>query len=175
MVSIVIGQPFPDARYISNFDRIVPRVNEHAFDIIITLNDITTLERWAIAEEQFEVFIFFFANIPHVVLRFADGNVFDFTINIRMVHSIPMGDWLRDKSETITIYLIEPGTGNVMNVRFFDFKNMTIFRNLLTFQFDVPAEEVPNLIRAGEQMFPLQAMIAQAQYKEVIPRVEIIL
>lgn len=171
MFSVTIGQTFPDDRYITSQDCIVPRINNYAFDIIVTLNNLTYSEYIAIAEEQFNLYIFFYSSIPHIVMHFANGNIFDFALNMYLVRSIPLSVWFESDENVIGIYILEPITGIVKSIRYFKFENMPIFRNLLTYQFDVPSEEVPNLIRIGEQMFSPQAMISKAQYSEVIPRI----
>ena len=173
MQIIQLGKPFPDKRYITSQDCVVPRITPDAFDIMITLNGLTDSEYKAISEEPFRIGIFVVANIPHIIVRFIDGNTFDFALNMFLVHSIPLSEWFKNENNTVAIYILEPGTGNVKCIRYFDMTLMSELKRMLTFQFDITKEDVAALIQYGERMYSTQTMFEEAQYTETITAAKI--
>ena len=155
--SYAIGKPFPDDRYISPEDCVTTRITPHSFDVIITLNNLTFEERKAIACKKFYVSIFVHKQIPHLVFDFG-AYKFNVSINIQKIHSVNKQDWVYDEETSVTVYLLEPGSGNIINFRILDFPLMTELKYMLRLQLPLPKETIDNRIIEAEQIYSVQEM-----------------
>ena len=152
-----LGQRFPDERYISSEDCVVPRITPHSFDIIITLDNLTFEERRAIICYKFYVSIFVHKQIPQLVFDFGKYK-FNVSINIQKINSVNRQDWVYDEETTVILYLLEPGTGKIINFRFLTFPLMTELKYLLRLQLPLPKEVIDKRASESEQLYTVQDM-----------------
>lgn len=157
VISFSIGRPFPDERYISPEDCVTPRITSHSFDVIITLDNLSFEERKAIVCDKFYVSIFVHKQIPHIVFDFG-ANKFNVSINIQKIHSVDKQDWVYDEETTVTVYLLEPGSGNIINFRFVDFPLMTELKYMLRLQLPLSKETIDARMKEAEQIYSVQGM-----------------
>lgn len=155
--SFSIGQPFPDERYISPEDCVTPRITSHSFDVIITLDNSTFEERKAIVCDRFYVSIFVHKQIPHMVFDFG-ANRFNVSINIQKINSVDKQDWVYDEETSVTVYLLEPVSGNIINFRTVDFPLMTELKYMLRLQLPLPKDTIDARIMEAEQMYSVKEM-----------------
>ena len=152
-----LGQPFPEKRYISSGDCIVPRITPHSFDIIITLDNLTFEERKAITCNKFHVSLFVHKQIPHIVFDFGIYK-FNITLNIQKISSVNRQDWVYDEETTVKLYLLEPNTGNIINFRLFEFPLMKELKYLLRLQFPLSKETIDQRAHEAEKLYSIQEM-----------------
>lgn len=166
--SYSIGQPYPDQRYISSEDRVVTRITPHSFDVIVTLNNLTYNERNAMVCDKFHVSIFVHKQIPHIIFDF-EVYKFNVSINIQKINSVNKQDWVYDEETTITLYLLEPVSGNIINFRMFNFPLMTELKYLLRFQFPLTKETIDSRAKEAEQLYSIQDMESYSIFYGEVP------
>lgn len=171
MLEIKLGQPFPYEAYITPYDNVVPHITPDGFAVIMTIGDLTLAEYKAITNDEFEIRIFKYLGVPHVILKFGEAFTFDFAINLTLVKSIPMREWFASENKTVAIYLLEPGTGAVKSVRFFEFTLMIQLKVLLANEFGLNPAEIPARIQMAENRFSPMDMYDQATYGDIVPKV----
>lgn len=157
IVTYSLGQPFPDERYISFEDYVVTRITPHSFDVIVTLNNLTFEERKAIVSDKFHVSIFVHKQIPHIIFDFGVYK-FNVSINIQKINSVNKQDWVYDEENTITLYLLEPVSGNIINSRMLKFPLMTELKYLLRLQFVHSKDAIDARAKEAEQLYTVQDM-----------------
>lgn len=157
MVTYSLGQSFPDERYISSEDNVVTRITPHSFDVIVTLNNLTYNERKAMVCDKFYVSIFVHKQIPHIVFDFGNYK-FNVSINIQKINSVNKQDWVYDEETTITLYLLEPVSGNIINFRMLKFPLMTELKYLLRLQFVHSKDTIDARTKEAEQLYTIQEM-----------------
>lgn len=155
--SYSIGQPYPDQRYISSEYRVVTRITPHSFDVIVTLNNLTFEERKAIVCDKFHVSIFVHKQIPHIIFDFGVYK-FNVSINIQKINSVNKQDWVYDEETTITLYLLEPVSGNIINFRMLKFPLMTELKYLLRLQFVHSKDAIDARAKEAEHLYTVQDM-----------------
>ncbi|MEE0979839.1 MAG: hypothetical protein UH625_10605 [Muribaculaceae bacterium] len=158
IVSSCIGKPFPEERYISSNDCVMPRITPHSFDIVITLKNISIEERRAIANDSFSVSIFVFKQIPYIVFDFGVYKC-NIAINIQKIRQVPVEQWIKDEEETVILYLLEESTGKIMDIRFCKFPLMTELKYLLNLQSKITKETIDSRIAEGESMYSVHDML----------------
>lgn len=157
VTSYSLGRPFPDEKYISSQDCVVPRITPQSFDVIVTLDDLTFEERKAIASDKFHVSIFVHKQIPHIVFDFGVYKC-NVSINIQKIHSVNKQDWVCDEETTVTLYLLEPDTGNIINFRMLNFPLMTELKYLLRLQLPLTKETIDSRAKEAEHIYSIQEM-----------------
>lgn len=156
-VTYSIGQAFPDERYISSGDCVTTRITPHSLDVVITLDNLTFEERKAIVCDRFYVSIFVHKQIPHIIFDFG-ANKFDVSLNIQKIHSVDKQDCVYDEETSVTVYLLEPGSGNIINFRILEFPLMTELKYMLRLQLPLPKETIDARIAEAEQMYSVKDM-----------------
>lgn len=157
ITSYSLGRPFPEERYISSQDSVVARITPHSFDVIVTLDNLTFEERKAIVSDKFYVSIFVHKQIPHVVFDFGVYKC-NVSINIQKINSVNQQDWAYDKENTVTLYLLESCTGNIINFRMIKFPLMTELKYLFRLQFSLTKETIDSRAKEAEQLYSVQEM-----------------
>lgn len=157
ITSYSLGRPFPEERYISSQDSVVARITPHSFDVIVTLDNLTFEERKAIVSDKFYVSIFVHKQIPHVVFDFGVYKC-NVSINIQKINSVNQQDWAYDKENTVTLYLLEHCTGNIINFRMIKFPLMTELKYLFRLQFSLTKETIDSRAKEAEQLYSVQEM-----------------
>lgn len=163
-----IGKPFPEERYISSNDRVMPRITPQSFDIVITLKNITPEERKTIAYDGFHVSIFVFKQIPYIVFDFG-GYKCNIAINIQKIRQIPVEQWINNDEETIVLYLLEECTGNIMDIRLCLFPLMAELKYLLKLQLNMTKESIDSRIAEGESIYSVQDMLDYSIFFGEVP------
>lgn len=171
IVSYSIGKPFPEERYISSDDCVMPRITPHSFDVVITLRNITDEERKAIAQDCFYVSIFVFKQIPFIIFDFG-GYKCNIAINIQKIRQLPVELWMKDEEETIALYLLEECTGNIMNIRLCRFPLMVELKYLLKLQTKLSKETIDSRIVEGESLYSVQDMLNYSIFYGEVPECE---
>lgn len=171
IVSYSIGKPFPEERYISSHDCVMPRITPHSFDVVITLKNITIEERRAIAYHSFNVNIFVFKQIPYIIFDFGEYKC-NIAINIQKIRQVPFEQWINDDEETIILYLLEEYTGNIMDMRFCKFPLMVELKYLLKLQLGMNKESIDSRIAEGESMYSVQDMLNYSIFFGEVPASE---
>lgn len=152
-----LGEPFPDERYISADDCVVTRITPHSFDVIVTLNNLTYEEHKAMVCYKFYVSIFVHKQIPQIIFDFGVYK-FNVPINIQKIHSVDKQEWLYDEETAITLYLLEPVSGNIINFRMLQFPLMTELKYLLRLQLPLSKEVIDMRALESEQLYTVQEM-----------------
>lgn len=171
IVSYSIGKPFPEERYISASDCVMPRITPHSFDVVITLKNISIEERRAIANDCFSVSIFVFKQIPYIVFDFGVYKC-NIAINIKKIRQVPAEQWIKEQEETIILYLLEECTGNIMDIRFCKFPLMVELKYLLKLKFAMNKESIDSRIAEGESMYSVQDMLNYSIFFVEVPASE---
>lgn len=174
VTSYSLGRPFPDERYISLQDSVVSRITPHSFDVIVTLDNLTFEERKAMVCGKFHVSIFVHKQIPHIVLDFG-GYKCNVSINIQKINSVDKQDWVYDEETTVTLYLLEPVTGNIINFRMLNFPLMTELRYLLRLQLPLTKEAIDVRTKEAEQLYSIQEMENYSLFYDEVPESGIII
>lgn len=174
VTSYSIGRPFPDERYISSQERVVSRITPHSFDVIFTLDNLTFEERKAMVCDKFHVSIFVHKQIPHIVFDFGVYKC-NVTINIQKIYSVNKQDWVYNEETTVTLYLLEPVSGNIVNFRMVDFPLMAELRYLLRLQFPLPMEAIDIRAKEAEELYSIQDMENYSLFYGEIPESGIII
>lgn len=157
VTSYSLSRPFPDERYISSVDCVVPRLMTHSFDVIITLENLTFEERKAMICDKFYVSIFVHKQIPHIVFDFGIYK-FSVSINIQKINSVGKQDWVYDQEDTVTLYLLEPVSGNIVNFRMFKFPLMSELKYLLRLQLVHSKETIDSRAKEAEKLYSIPDM-----------------
>lgn len=152
-----LGEPFPDERYISSEDCVVPRITPHSFDVIVTLDNLTFEERKAMVCNKFYVSIFEHKQIPHIIFDFGIYK-FNVSINIQKINSVSKQDWVYNEETVVTLYLLEPVSGNIINLRMINFPLMTELKFLLRLQLPLAKETIDLRAKEAEQLYSVQEM-----------------
>lgn len=152
-----LGEPFPDERYISSEDCVVPRITPHSFDVIVTLDNLTFEERKAMVCNKFYVSIFVHKQIPHIIFDFGIYK-FNVSINIQKINSVSKQDWVYNEDTVVTLYLLEPVSGNIINLRMINFPLMTELKFLLRLQLPLAKETIDLRAKEAEQLYSVQEM-----------------
>lgn len=157
IISYSLGHPFPDERYISSEDRVAPRITPHSFDVIVTLDNLTDEERKALVCDKFHVSIFVHKQIPHIIFDFGVYK-FNVSINIQKINSVNKQDWVYDEETAVTLYLLEPVTGNIINFRMLNFPLIQELKYLLRLQLPLTKETIDSRAKEAEQLYSIQDM-----------------
>lgn len=157
VTSYSLGRPFPDERYISSQDSVVSRITPHSFDVIVTVDNLMFEERKAMVCDKFHISIFVHKQIPHIVLDFGVYKC-NVSINIQKINSVNKQDWVYDEETTVTLYLLEPVTGNIINIRMLNFPLMTELKYLLRLQLPLTKETIDSRAKEAEHLYSIQEM-----------------
>lgn len=168
MQSYTIGHPFPEERYISAGDCVVPRITPHSFDIVMTLTNITPEEKKAIISDKFFVSLFIHKQIPHIVFDFGVYKC-NVAINIQKIRQVPVSDWLQDEEASIILYLLEEVTGKILGIRICKFPLMTELKYLLRLQKRLTKEMIDTRIFEGESINTVQEMLDYSIFFGEVP------
>ena len=171
IVSYSIGAPFPEDRYISSNDCVMPRITPHSFDVVITLKNLTIEERKSIAYDSFNVSIFVFKQIPYIIFDFG-GYKCNIAINIQKIRQVPIEQWIKDVEETVVLYLLEECTGNILDIRFCKFPLMTELKYLLKLQSKITKESIDSRLVEGESMYSVHDMLNYSIFFGEVPASE---
>jgi hypothetical protein len=168
VTSYCLGEPFPDDRYITSNDSTVVRISPHSFDVVITLNGLTDSERRAIVCNKFNVSIFVHKQVPAIIFDFKEYTC-ECTINIQKIRSVSIDEWIADTEDTIVLYLLEAGTGNIINMRFVKFPLMKQLKYLLSLQFMLSRETIDSRYEEAEQLYSVPDMINYSIFYGEVP------
>lgn len=152
-----LGSSFPEQKYISSGDCVVPRITPHSFDIIMTLDNLSFEERKAIVCNKFYISLFIHKQIPHIVFDFGIYKC-NVTLNIQKINSVNRQDWVYDEETTVILYLLEPNTGNIINFRFIEFPLMKELKYLLRLQLLLSKETIDQRAHEAEKLYSMQEM-----------------
>lgn len=166
--SYSLGKPFPDEKYISSEDCVVPRIAPHSFDVIVTLENLTHEERKAMVCDKFHVSIFVHKQIPHIVFDFGVYK-FNITLNIQKINSVDKQEWVYDEEDTVTLYLLEPVSGNIVNFRLLKFPLMSELKYLLRIQLAHSKETIDVRAKEAEQLYSVQDMVNYSIFYGEVP------
>jgi len=86
------------------------------------------------------------------------ANKFNVSINIQKIHSVDKQDWVYDQETSVTVYLLEPVSGNIINFRILEFPIMTELKYMLRLQLPIPKETIDARITEAEQMYSVKDM-----------------
>ncbi len=170
-ISYILGEPFPDERYIRSYDSVLTRISPTSFEIIVTLTNMTAEERKALSCEKILVSLFVFKQIPFIVLDFGVYKC-NVTINITKIRQIPISQWLKDEEDAVVLYILEERTGNLKNIRLCKFPLMSELKSLLRLQLPLSMEEVDARIAEGEATYSLLDMQKYSIFLGEIPAVD---
>jgi hypothetical protein len=168
VTSYCLGEPFPDEKYISSRDSVKVRITPHSFDVVVTLNGLTESERKAIVCDKFYVSIFVHKQIPALLFDFKKYTC-ECTINIQKILSISIDEWIADTEDTIVLYLLEAGTGNIINFRYIKYPLMRQLKHLLRLQFMLSDETIDSRYNEAEQLYTIQDMIRYSIFYGEVP------
>ena len=83
---------------------------------------------------------------------------FNITLNIQKISSVNRQDWVYDEETTVTLYLLEPNTGNIINFRLIEFPLMKELKCLLGLQFPLSKETIDQRAHEAEKLYSIQEM-----------------
>lgn len=167
--SYSIGKPFPEEKYISNEERVVPRFTPASFDVILTLPGLTQDEKKALICDKFVTSLFVYKQVPFISFDFGIYT-FSISLNIRKVLSFDAQDWIyNNDNSVIQLFLLESGTGNLINFRMIDFPLMTELKYFMRFQLPLNKEEIDSRIFQGEKIYSIKDMVKYAIFFGEVP------
>ena len=170
---VSLGEPFPWKQYIQPGDFTSAFLTAKSFDVIISLTDLTEEEEYAIADEEFDVYIVDTDYGPFMVFKFGEKLKFDFTLNIHKMDKASIPGWLQNEDETVTIYVLEGGNSVVKAIRFVPFKRMYDLKVSCMRQLDKSKEDVDAFIHKVYTQYSIQDLIRNAKYHFIVPEIEI--
>lgn len=172
LTEIVLGEVFPLKQYVQPGDFTSAFLTASSFDVIISLTDLTEEEEYAIADEEFDVYIVDTDFGPFVVFQFGDGLRFDFSLNIHKMNQTSIPAWLQNPDETVRIYVLEGSDSVVKAVRFIPFKKMYDLKVSCMRQLERSKSEVDAFIHQVYAQYSIQDLIRNAQHHFIVPQAE---
>lgn len=134
------------------------RITLHSFEIVMTLTNISLEEMQAIINDKFYIGLFVYKQIPYIVLDFGIYKC-NVTINIQKIRQVPINEWLKDKEDSIVVYLLEEVTGRIIGIRVCEFPLMTELKYLLRLQKRLSQEVIDSRIAEGESINTVKDML----------------
>lgn len=168
LVSYILGERFPDERFISSGDCIKPCMTDNSFDVILTLQDNTIEERKAIICDKFYVSIFVHKQIPHIIFDFKQFK-FAIALNVQKITTVSAQNWIYNDESTVKIFLLEAGTGNLLNIRILDFPLMTELKYLLRLELPLSKDTIDMRIHEVEGIYSVQEMEDYSIFYDEVP------
>ena len=170
-VSVVtLGKPFPWKEHVRPGDFTSAMLTATGFDVIISLIDLTEQEEYAIADEEFNVYIVDTDFGPFMVFQFGNNLKFDFSLNIHKMEQDAITPWLQNTEETIKIYVLEGRNSVVKAIRFVPFKRMYDVKVSCGRQLGKSKEEVDAFIHNVYAQCSIPDLMQSAQYRFTVPR-----
>ena len=172
LTEIVLGERFPLTKYIQPGDFTSAFLTASSFDVIISLTDLTEEEEYAIADEEFDVYIVDTEFGPFVVFQFRNDLRFDFSLNIHKMDQAGIPAWLQNPDETVRIYVLEGNDSVVKAVRFVPFKRMYDLKVSCMRQLGKSKSEVDAFIHQVYAQYSIPDLIKNARYHFTVPPTE---
>ncbi len=170
---IILGEKFPLKKYIQSGDFSTVMLTASGFDVIISLTDITEQEKYAIADEAFDIYILDTDFGPFMVFKFGETFKCDLSINILKMKQEYLSDWLKNPEETIHIYVLESNNSIVKAVRFVPFAKMYDLKVSCMRQLSKDKANVDAFIQNVYARYSIPDLIRSAQYHFTVPATEI--
>lgn len=170
---IILGEKFPLKKYIRPGDFTSAILTASNFDVIISLTDITEQEEYAIAEEEFDIYIVDTDYGPFMVFKFGENLKFDFSLNILKMEQKSIPGWLQNPEETIHIYVLEGSNSVVKAVRFVPFTKMYDLKVSCMRQLSKDKASVDAFIQSVYARYSILDLIRKAQYHFTVPATEL--
>lgn len=119
--------------------------------------------------DKFYVSIFVHKQIPHIVFNFGVYKC-NVSINIQKIHSVNKQDWVYDEETTVTLYLLEPNTGNIIDFRMLKFPLMTELKYILRLQLPMTKETIDSRAKEAEHLYSIQEMEEYSIFHGEVPK-----
>jgi hypothetical protein len=115
MIHYAVNERFPHEQYLEHGEITAPIIRTTFFDVFVSFNDITEMERKVFRNGPLQVSLYVNSTVPFVVFDF--GNNFSFDISINMQLSSDPVEWIESEGNALNMFLVDAKTGILKAMR----------------------------------------------------------
>lgn len=130
MIKYEVGTRFPHEKYLGHGEITVAILNEQLFDVLVCLYNVSGEEIKAFRKGKLEVSLYENSHIPFVIFDLGNGFSFDVSIDVTKITEDQQDAWLNSQANTVNLYLVDAGTGNLLAMRLIGIDPRIIYKIL---------------------------------------------
>ncbi len=155
-------------------DHLIPVITSMGVDVVLSLSNISDLERTSYTEKPFSISLFETETVPFIILGFENNDMQEFALNVMGMPTSDRSLWLSDEDMNLfRLFLVEAETGTLLAVRTYTPDLMRNVKDVCRRQLSFTEFEIKDVILKAERMMSIQEMCHCAQTREIIPKPEV--